>query len=41
MLVGNDSDGNHNYLQPFGHDSIQSYNDSRESNRAGTWGSEL
>ena len=41
MLVGNDSDGNYNYLQPFGHDSVQSYIDSRELNRAGTWGSEL
>ena len=38
MLVGNDSDGNYNYLQPFGHDSVQSY---IELNRAGTWGSEL
>ena len=36
-----DSDGNYNYLQPFGHDSVQSYIDSRELNRVGTWGSEL
>ena len=41
MLVGNDSDGNYNYLQAFGHNSVQSYIDSRELNRAGTWGSEL
>ena len=41
LLVGYDSHGNYNYLQPFGHASVQNYIDSTEMNRAGTWGSEL
>ena len=41
LLVGYDSHGNYNYLQPFGHSSVQNYIDSRELTRTGTWGSEV
>ena len=41
LLVGYDSHGNYNYLQPFGHNSVQSYIDSRDLTRASTWGSEF
>ena len=41
MLVGYDSHGNCNYLQPFGHTTVQNYIDSRDLSRSGTWGSEL
>ena len=41
LLVGYDSYGNYNYLQPFGHSSVQNYIDSRELTRTGTWGSEV
>ena len=41
FLVGYDSHGNYNYLQPFGHTTVQSYIDSRELYRPTTWGSEL
>ena len=41
FLVGYDSQGNYNYLQPFGHTTVQSYIDSRELYRPNTWGSEL
>lgn len=41
FLVGYGDDGNYNYLQPFGHTTVQSYIDSTGMNRAGTWGSEL
>ena len=37
FLVGYDSHGNYNYLQPFGHTTVQSYIDSRELYRPNTW----
>ena len=40
-LVGYGEDGNYNYLQPFGHTTVQNYIDSHGMNRPGTWGSEL
>ena len=36
LVVGYDSHGNYNYLQPFGHTSVQDYIDSRQITRAGT-----
>lgn len=41
LLVGYDDSGNYNYLQPFGHASVQNYIDSTHMDRANTWGSEL
>ena len=41
LLVGYDRHDNYNYLQPFGHTSVQSYIDSRNLTRASTWGSEF
>ena len=41
FLVGYGEDGRYNYLQPFGHTTVQNYIDSRTMNRSGTWGSEL
>ena len=40
-LVGYGDDGNYNYLQPFGHTTVQNYIDSRHLDRPNTWGSEL
>ena len=37
LLVGYESHGNYNFLQPFGHGSVQNYIDSRELIRTGTW----
>ena len=41
LLVGFDGHGRYNYLQPFGHTSVNSYIESRELYRSGTWGSEF
>ena len=36
-LVGYGEDGHYNYLQPFGHTTVQSYIDSSGMDRSGTW----
>ena len=41
LLVGHSEDGSYNYLQPFGHRTVQNYIDSGSMDRSGTWGSEL
>ena len=40
-LVGYGSDGNYNYLQPFGHTTVQNYIDRHHMDRPNTWSSEL